>query len=116
MLMLQEWLEAKPSVGMEILHTGSQRKSYESYFLIILLPSIELRMKKVELLHLPCLVSLLCTKLKKERKLFFLTKVELGLGESYIQTSQELRMLSSVTINCQITKIVMNSGSQLSEL
>ena len=31
-------------------------------------------------------------------------------------TSQELRMLSSVTINCQITKIVMNSGSQLSEL
>ena len=37
----------------------------------------------------------------------------------YIQrrkTSQELRMLSSVTINCKLTKIVMNSGSQLSEL
>ena len=34
----------------------------------------------------------------------------------FLQTSQELRMLSSVTINCQITKIVMNSGSQLSEL
>ena len=34
----------------------------------------------------------------------------------FTQTSQELRMLSSVTINCQITKIVMNSGSQLSEL
>ena len=32
------------------------------------------------------------------------------------ETSQELRMLSSVTINCQITKIVMNSGSQWSEL
>ena len=32
------------------------------------------------------------------------------------QTTQELRMLSSVTINCQVTKIVMNSGSQLSEL
>ena len=32
------------------------------------------------------------------------------------KTSQELRMLSSVTIYCQITKIVMNSGSQLSEL
>ena len=32
------------------------------------------------------------------------------------QTSQELRMLSSVTINCQITNIVMNSCSQLSEL
>ena len=32
------------------------------------------------------------------------------------KTSQELRMLSSVTINCQITSIVMNSGSQLSGL
>ena len=32
------------------------------------------------------------------------------------KTSQELRMLSSVTINCQVTKIVMHSGSQLSEL
>ena len=29
------------------------------------------------------------------------------------KTSQELRMLSSVTLNCQVTKIVMNSGSQL---
>ena len=33
-----------------------------------------------------------------------------------IKTSQELRMLSSVTINCQVTKIVMNSGFQFSEL
>ena len=33
-----------------------------------------------------------------------------------IKTSQELRMLSSVTINCQVTKIVMNPGSQLSVL
>ena len=32
-----------------------------------------------------------------------------------LKTSQELRMLSSVTLNCQVTKIVMNSGSQLSE-
>ena len=32
------------------------------------------------------------------------------------KTSQELRMLSSVTLNCQVTKIVMNSGSQLSEM
>ena len=32
---------------------------------------------------------------------------------SYKKTSQELRMLSNVTINCQITKIVMNSGSQI---
>ena len=32
------------------------------------------------------------------------------------QTLQELRMLSTVTFKCQVTKIVMNSGSQLSEL
>ena len=32
------------------------------------------------------------------------------------KTSQELRMLSSVTLNCQVAKVVMNSGSQLSEL
>ena len=32
------------------------------------------------------------------------------------KTSQELRMLFSVTIKCQVTNIVMNSGSQLSEL
>ena len=32
------------------------------------------------------------------------------------KTSQELRMLSNVTLNCQVAKIVMNSGSQLSEL
>ena len=32
------------------------------------------------------------------------------------ETSQELRMLSSVTINCQVTMIVMNPGSQLSVL
>ena len=29
----------------------------------------------------------------------------------YEQTSQELQMLSSVTLNCQETKTVMNSGS-----
>ena len=33
-----------------------------------------------------------------------------------LKTSQELRMLSSVTINCQVTMIVMNPGSQLSVL
>ena len=32
------------------------------------------------------------------------------------ETSQELRMLSSVTINCQGTKIIINPGSQLSVL
>ena len=31
-------------------------------------------------------------------------------------TSQELQMLSNVTLNCQVRKIVVNSGSQLSEL
>ena len=33
-----------------------------------------------------------------------------------LKTSQELRMLSSVTINCHVTKIVINPGSQLSVL
>ena len=33
-----------------------------------------------------------------------------------LQTLQELWMLSSVTLNCQVTKIVMHLGSQLSEL
>ena len=33
----------------------------------------------------------------------------------YEITSQELQMLSSLTINCQVTMIVMNSGSQLSD-
>ena len=32
------------------------------------------------------------------------------------ETSQELRMLSSVTLNCQVAKIVVNSGLQFSEL
>ena len=33
-----------------------------------------------------------------------------------LKTSQELRMLSTVTLNWQATQIVMNSGSQSSEL
>ena len=33
----------------------------------------------------------------------------------FLQTLQELRMLSIVTLNHQVTKIVMKSGSQLSE-
>ena len=37
-------------------------------------------------------------------------------GSRVKKTSQELQMLSSVTINCQATKNVMNSGSQLSVL
>ena len=37
-------------------------------------------------------------------------------GDAPFKTSQELRMLSSVALNCQARKIVMKSGSQLSEL
>ena len=32
------------------------------------------------------------------------------------QTSQNIRIMSSVTLNCQVTKIVLNSFSQLPEL
>ena len=39
-----------------------------------------------------------------------------NFDDNYDKTSQELRMLSSVTLDCQVTKIVMNSGSQLYEL
>ena len=35
-----------------------------------------------------------------------------NFDDNYEKTSQELRMLSSVTLDCQVTKI-MNSGSQL---
>ena len=38
-----------------------------------------------------------------------------GSGES-CDDKKELQMLSSVPLNCQVTKIVINSGSQLSEL
>ena len=38
------------------------------------------------------------------------------LVEHLKKTLQELRMLSSVTLDYQVTKNVMNSGSQLSEL
>ena len=43
-----------------------------------------------------------------------LGKFQMAFGEGF-KTSQELRMLSSVKINCQVTKIVINSGSQLSQ-
>ena len=45
---------------------------------------------------------------------FFLQ--EFSLCESMKKKSQELPMLSNVTLNCQVAKIVMNSGSQSSEL
>ena len=40
-------------------------------------------------------------------------KQRLTKREYTVKTSQELRTLSSVTINCQLTKIVINPGSQL---
>ena len=43
-------------------------------------------------------------------------QAEHKIGKNLKKTSQELRMLSSVTINCQVTKIVVNLGSQLSAL
>ena len=48
--------------------------------------------------------------------IYIVRNVHSPLSFNIGKTSQELRMLSSVTINCQVTKIVMNSGSQLSEL
>ena len=47
-------------------------------------------------------------------------KSDIGHGDAATKarnkTSQELRILSSVTINCQVTKIVINPGSQFSIL
>ena len=39
-----------------------------------------------------------------------------ALNVGCFKTSQELPMLSTVTLDCQVTKIVMNLGSQLYEL
>ena len=41
-----------------------------------------------------------------------LSTVEAFLMLPDIKTSQELRMLSTITLNCQVTMIVRNSGSQ----
>ena len=48
--------------------------------------------------------------------LFFFVRGVGGGGGLESKTSQELWMLSNVTLNCQVAKIVMNSDSQLSEL
>ena len=53
------------------------------------------------------------SELSGKRKAQFKLCICRALG---IKTLQELRMLSSVTLDCQVTKTVMNSGSQLSEL
>ena len=54
------------------------------------------------------------TRLIKDRLCIKMTFMHNDCLVNYYETSQELRMLSSVTINCQVTKIVMNPGSQLS--
>ena len=51
--------------------------------------------------------------LKKQIKQIVLREEKMHIGA---KTSQELRMLSNVALNCQVAKIVMISGSQLSEL
>jgi len=50
-------------------------------------------------------------RLKYEKPIPF--QVQTAQRNIPLKTSQELRMLSSVTLDCQVTKIVMNSGSQL---
>ena len=52
----------------------------------------------------------------EEGKEFILQLWDTAGQVKFHKTSQELRMLSSVIIDCQVTKIVMNTGSQLSEL
>ena len=65
--------------------------------------------------HIP--VKLL--KFRQLPPLGFIFSVNLSLHQKVMilissceWTSQELGMLSSVTINCQVTKIVMNTGSK----
>ena len=56
----------------------------------------------------------------KEVYLLFILVVTFGqlpkISVIHTKILRELQMLSSVTLNCQITKIVMNSASQLSEM
>ena len=49
---------------------------------------------------------------KPESKVLSIT-LNADITVTVTKTSQELRMLSSVTLNCQVTKIVMDSSSQL---
>ena len=59
----------------------------------------------------PQFLLIFCAKFTQKAQNIFLIKHVLKL-----KTSQELRMLSNVTLNCQVAKIVMNSGPHLSEL
>ena len=65
------------------------------------------------------LYSILCWRFPVASKIECrLQKVEVScqFAKIIIKTSQELQMLSSVTLHCQVTKIILNAGSQLSEL
>ena len=48
--------------------------------------------------------------------IFDRTHIQFIKSKILLKTSQELQMLSSVTLNCQVTKIVINPVSQLSVL
>ena len=68
-----------------------------------------------------CLSSRCGAARQNARSIYFHSDTRLKYSEIFTQqicqpdkkTSQELRMLSTVTLNCHVTKIVMNSGSQL---
>ena len=62
------------------------------------------------------LVTLAAFVLHSDHKTSLTFCAHIGLWGLSVKTSQELRVLSSVTLNYQVTKIVMDSGSQLSEL
>ena len=57
--------------------------------------------------------SRLVSRKSSHKKNFFLEKSLFEQTPPNSETSQELRMLSTVTLDCQVTKIVMNLGSQL---
>ena len=50
---------------------------------------------------------------QKSVRIYLPKKLVIFRGAPVKKTSQELRMLSSVTLDCQVKKIIMNSGSQL---
>ena len=56
------------------------------------------------------LCFIFCISHQKNKAYLHFTKIYI-----FINIRKKLRMLSSVTLNCQVTKIVINSGSQLSE-
>ena len=62
-------------------------------------------------LYIPNQCGIFCRKRSSRSQTEILSEVQSLCNK----TSQELRMLSNVTLNCQETKTVMNSGSQFSE-